>query len=528
MKSKKVIQTDVLVIGAGIAGCTAALELANRKIKVALITLSSDITESNTKYAQGGIVYKGKGDPKLLEQDILMAGAGICNKKAVKILVSEGPNAVEDILIKKLKIKFFRDEKGRLNLTKEAAHSSRRILHVKDQTGKFIEEAFIKKIKNNKYITVYTNYTLIDLLTLPHHLKKPVEIPGRITCIGAYVLDNQKKIVKSFISRKTILAMGGVGQLFLRTVNSVVARGDGIYSAFRAGAKLKNIEYIQFHPTSLYDRDISNFLVSEAVRGEGAKLKNKKGELFMKKYDKREDLASRDIVTRSIFSEMLKSGDNYVLLDLASYIPEEKIKSHFSNIYHTCLKYNIDPTKEPIPITPTAHFLCGGILTDEWGKTNIENLYAIGETACTGVHGANRLASTSLLECLVWGVRCAKQISQVIKTSIITNPNFILPWRYTHKIEKSDPALIQLDLHIIKSIMWNYVGIIRTPDRLLRAVEDLRYLQHRIKKFYKDVLICDELIMLRNSVGVALLISEVALKNKKSRGCHFIKKDYFK
>jgi len=523
MKSKNIIQTEALVIGAGIAGCTAALELSDKKIKVSLITRTSDLTESNTKYAQGGIVYKGKGDPKLLEHDILKVGAGICNKKAVKILAKEGPIAVENILMKKINVRFSKNEKGELHLTKEAAHSCRRILHIEDQTGKFIEEAFIRKIKRNPYIKVYTNHTLIDLLTLPHHLKKPIKIPGGITCTGGYILDNQKRLVKLFISKKTILATGGVGQLFLRTVNSVVARGDGIYTAFRAGAKLKNMEYIQFHPTSLYHRDISNFLISEAVRGEGAKLKNKKGELFMKKYDKRGDLAPRDIVSRAVLQELLKSGENYVLLDMASYIPKEKIKSHFSNIYHTCLKYGIDPTEEPIPVVPTAHFLCGGIGVDEWGRTNIENLYAIGETACTGVHGANRLASTSLLECLVWGVRCADHISRTIKNSKITDPSLILPWRYTHKIEKLDPALIQQDLHLIKSIMWNYVGIIRTPKRLLRAVEDLRYLQHRIEKFYKDILICDELIGLRNSVGVALLITEATLRNKKSRGCHFIK-----
>lgn len=259
MKSKNIIQTEVLVIGTGIAGCTAALELADKKNKVALITRSAELTESNTKYAQGGIVYKGKGDPKLLEHDILKVGAGICNKKAVKILAKEGPIAVENILMKKINVRFSKNEKGELHLTKEAAHSCRRILHIEDQTGKFIEEAFIRKIKRNPYIKVYTNHTLIDLLTLPHHLKKPIEIPGGITCTGGYILDNQKRLVKLFISKKTILATGGVGQLFLRTVNSVVARGDGIYTAFRAGAKLKNMEYIQFHPTSLYHRDISNF-----------------------------------------------------------------------------------------------------------------------------------------------------------------------------------------------------------------------------------------------------------------------------
>lgn len=412
-------------------------------------------------------------------------------------------------------------------MTKEAAHSCKRILHVKDYTGKAIEESFIRKIKSNPYIKIYTNHTLIDLLTVPYHLKKPIEIPGETTrCIGAYILDNQNKIVKSFFAKKIILATGGVGQLFLRTVNSSVARGDGIYAAFRAGAKLKNMEYIQFHPTSLYHKNCSNFLITEALRGEGARLKNRKGQLFMRKYDKRADLAPRDVVSRAIFSELLKSGDSYVFLDAASYIPKNKIKSHFYNIYHTCLQYGIDITKEPIPVAPTAHFLCGGIEVDEWRRTNIENLYAIGETSCTGVHGANRLASTSLLEGLVWGTRCADHILQSIEDSILINPKFILPWRYTHKKRKLDPALVYQDLYMIKSIMWNYVGIIRTTNRLLRAISDLKYLQYRINKFYKDFFICDELVSLRNSVGVALLIAEAALKNKKSRGCHFIRKDF--
>jgi len=527
MPTKDIIKTDVLVIGTGLAGCTAALELAEKGLKVALITYMDDILESNTKYAQGGIIYKGEGDPALLEKDILKAGAGVCDKKAVKVLAKDGPAAVENILIKKLGVEFSKDEKGDLHLTKEAAHSARRILHVRDETGKAIEEAFIAKLKKNPNITIYPGHTLIDLLTLPHHSKDTMGSYGNIVCVGAYVLDRKEKKIKSFLAKKVILATGGVGQLFLRTVNSETARGDGVYAALRAGAAMKNMEYMQFHPTSLYHRDIANFLISEAVRGEGAQLKTKKGKLFMNKYDKRRSLAPRDVVTRGIFKELLDSGENYVLLDLASYIPAEEIKTHFTNIYNTCLKYGFDITKEPLPVAPTAHYFCGGVEVDEWGRTNINNLYAIGETSCTGVHGANRLASTSLLECLVWGVRSAANIVDTIQDAVLINSNLILPWKYTHKIKRLDPALIQQDWMTIKSIMWNYVGIIRTVNRLQRAVEDLRYLQHRINEFYKDVFICDGLIGLRNGVGTALAIAEFALKNRRSRGSHFIKEDYF-
>ncbi len=528
MKSKEIIETDVLVIGNGLAGCAVALELAEQGIKTLLITRAKDIEESNTKYAQGGIIYKGKGDPQLLEKDIIKAGAGLSDKKAAGILAREGPIAVESILIKKCGVLFSKDKKGSFHLTKEAAHSCRRIIHIKDETGRAIEEKIIKKVKESPYIKIYSNHTLIDLLTTPHHLKKsikrPIDFPKSITCVGAYILDNQKGKVKSFIAKKTVLATGGIGQLFLRTVNSEIARADGLYAAYRAKAKLKNIEFIQFHPTSFYHRDISNFLISEAIRGEGAQLKNKKGELFMNKYDKRGSTAPRDIVARGIFKELLKSKENYVLLDIASYISEKKIKNHFPNIYSACLRYGIDITKEPLPVIPTAHYFCGGVKVDEDSRTSINNLYAVGEVSCTGLHGANRLASTSLLECLVWGRRCARDIFLTISDSKSIDPRIIRPWIYTHGVKSFDPALIQQDWFVIKSIMWNYVGIIRTVKGLKRAVDDLCYLQFRIEKFYKDIKICDELIGLRNGVGAALIIAKAALRNKKSRGCHFIKK----
>jgi L-aspartate oxidase len=536
MNNHQSIQTtDVLVIGTGLAGCTAALQLADKGIKVLLVSKAEGLEETNTYYAQGGIIYKGDGDPTFLQKDIIKAGAGLSDKRAVKILAIEGPHTVEEILFDKLKVPFTKDDNGNLHLTKEAAHSARRIMHMRDQTGKAIEETFLVKIAKHANITILKNHTLIDLVTTPHHLKQgsqngTMKKKKKIVniCVGAYILDNTQRKVILCVAKQVILATGGVGQLYLRTVNSPVARGDGLFAAYRAGAVLQNIEFIQFHPTSLYHKDVDNFLISEAVRGEGAQLKNKKGQLFMNRFDPRGSLAPRDVVTRGIFEEMLDSGENCVYLDLASYIHEETIIRHFSKIYATCKKHGIDITRQPLPVAPTAHFFCGGIRVDSFGRTSIKNLYAIGETSCTGVHGANRLASTSLLECLVWGDRSAQDILKKITTQSITDPKLIKPWTYTHKEQRFDPALIQQDWITIKHIMWNYVGIARTVNRLQRAVSDLQYLQFRINQFYKDLLVCDEIIGLRNGIGSALLIAQAALKNRKSQGCHYIKKDYFK
>lgn len=516
------ISCDVLVIGTGIAGCSAALELAETGIDFIMVTSAKDPEETNTEYAQGGIVYKCEEDPALLKKDIMEAGAGISNEESLRIVSGEGPFAVEEVLMKKLDVPFTRNADGSLHLTREAAHSGRRIAHVNDSTGKSIEELFIKKIGEYSNVMVLSNHTLVDILTLPHHSIKQMPVNNSNKCVGAYVLDNERSIVKTIVSKKTILATGGVGQIYLRTANSVVSRGDGLYAAFRAGAKIRNAEYVQFHPTSLYHRDVSNFLITEALRGEGAIIKNREGESFMEKHDERASMASRDIVTRGIFREMLSSGESYVLLDAASNISAEKIKSHFSMIYEKCLKLGIDITKDPLPIAPTAHYFCGGIEVDAFGRTNIDNLYAVGEVSYTGVHGANRLASTSLLECLVWGRSAAKDIMKVIGNEKKIGSDDILPWRYTHRFEKIDPALIQQDWLMIKSIMWNYVGIIRTRKRLERAVSDLLYLKLRIEEFYRDAKICDSLVGLRNGIGTALLIAEAAMNNKESRGCHYI------
>ena len=517
------VKSDVLVIGCGLAGCTTALKLAEEGIGVAVITPSDDPMESSTKYAQGGIVYRCDKDPELLQEDMMKTGLHMSDPSMLKLLVEEGPKEVKDFLMDFAGVDFDK-ENGELHLTKEAAHSCRRIAHANDRTGKVIMEALIEKMRQFSNIRVFTGHSLVDILTESHHTTIK---DAKDSCIGAYILDKKKGVVRTFLAKKTVIATGGVGQVFLRTVNPQVSRGDGLFAAFRAGAKLKNIEYVQFHPTSLFHRLVPDFLISEAIRGEGGILRNQKVEDFMIRYDERGSLAPRDVVTRGILHEMLRTGDQYVLLDV-SKIPPEKLKEHFSTIYKKCMDNGLDITKNHIPVSPTAHYICGGIDADDRGRTNVGDLYAVGEVSHTGVHGANRLASTSLLECLLWGSRCAKDISSAISESEFIDPEKVLPWRYTHRIENVDPALIQQDWMTIKSIMWNYVGIIRTPKRLERAVADLEYLQKRINEFYKDAKICDELLGLRNGVGVALLIAKAALVNKESKGCHYIENDEHK
>lgn len=521
-KEKNTIKEDVLVIGSGIAGASAAIELAENGVKVVLITRTKDPHNTNTDLAQGGIVARGPEDTKeILIKDTFEAGDKLGNKKAIEILAEDGPRFVDEFLIKKIGVKFTRGEDKKLHYTKEAAHTFNRILHFHDQTGHEIQRKLLIKAMALKNITILENHTLIDLLTLPHHAIDPLKIYDNIVCVGAYVLDNENKKVKKIIAKKIILATGGVGQIYSRTVNSEGARGDGLAVAHRAGARIINAEYIQFHPTSFYHREINNFLISEAVRGEGGRLINKHGKEFMKKYDRRGSLAPRDIVARGIYNEMINTKEACVFLDIASYMKAGEIKKHFTKIYQTCLAYGVNITKEPIPVAPSAHYFCGGVQADELGKTTIKNLYAAGEVACTGVHGANRLASTSLLEGLVWGIRSARHIIDNLHLTKKTNPNNLKEWKDAPYENLSDPALIIADWQTIKLIMWNYVGIVRTEKKLHRAVADLEYLRHRIEQFYQETKITDELVGLRNGVFTALIIAKAALANKKSRGAHY-------
>ncbi|MHB8095778.1 MAG: L-aspartate oxidase [Candidatus Aminicenantales bacterium] len=517
------LEFDVLILGCGIAGATAALEAASGGLRVAVVTKASVPEESNTYYAQGGIVSMGDHDfPESLEKDIIEAGDGINNPEAARILSEEARGMVDRILIKGLRIPFTRSSPDKLDYAQEAGHSRRRILHIKDQTGRTIEERFIRAIKKRRNITLFTDHTAVDLLTVPHHSKDPIAYYRESRCVGAYVLDNLSGRVKAFIAPYTILATGGCGAVFLYTSNPKEAIGAGYAMALRAGARIINMEYVQFHPTSLYNRDAGGFLISETVRGEGARLMTKDGRTFMDKYSPKKDLAPRDEVTRAIYEEMVNTNSNYVLLDLASYAKVD-IRKRFPYIYRTCKNVGIDITREPIPVVPAAHYSCGGVLADGWGRTSLPGLFAVGEVSCTGLHGANRLASTSMLEGLVWGSRAARHIITNFDPALPLQPSEIHPWYYPDKEEEIDPALINQDWITIRSTMWNYAGIIRTRKRLERAQADLDYLRHRIEQFYKQARMNAKVVELKHGIQVAIMITHAALSNPVSKGAHFIK-----
>ncbi len=517
------LETDVLVLGCGIAGASAALEAAKNGLRVVLVTKHDTIEESNTDYAQGGIVSLGPDDrPELLKKDIFETGDKINNPEAVEILAEEGKKLVDEILIQELAIPFARTAPDTLDYAQEAAHSRRRILHVQDTTGKTIEEKIIGRLRTYSNVEIFTGHTAVDLLTMPHHSKNPTSFYSEPVCIGAYVLDNAGQKVKMIFAGKTVLATGGCGTVFLYTSNPKGAIGDGYAMAYRAGARIINMEYIQFHPTSLFHRDAESFLISETVRGEGARLKTKDGRTFMHNYNGKGELAPRDEVTRAIYEEMTNSNSNYVLLDLASYTQID-IQQRFPNIYMTCKRFGIDITRDPIPVVPAAHYCCGGVLVDIDGRSTVNGLYAVGEVACTGVHGANRLASTSLLEGLVWGTRAARHIARNIGDVADYRADDIHGWYYPDDEEETDPALINQDWLAIRNTMWNYAGIIRTRKRLERACADLDYLRHRIDKFYRRARMDPKVVGLKHGVQVAMLITHAAISNPVSRGSHFIK-----
>jgi len=513
---------DVLIIGSGIAGLSAAITASKHGLDVIVVTKNS-IEESNTFYAQGGIVSRGVDDsPDLLIEDIMQAGDGISNLEAVKVVANEGPTLVEDFLIKQINVPFTRSPKNDFVFAREGGHSRRRILYCMDSTGKAIEESLVNKVKEQKSIKVLSGYMAIDLLTVPHHSTSPLALYMEPQCIGAYMLNNGTEKVERVFSSYTILATGGLGRIYQHTTNPSGSTGDGFAMADRAGARLINMEYIQFHPTTLFHKDADGFLISEALRGEGAKLKTKDDVSFMEKYSPLGDLAPRDEVCRAMYEEMIRRGDAYVYLDLASYT-DINIKKRFPMIYKKCLSLDIDIQKVPIPVVPAAHYSCGGVQVDTWGRTSLKNLYAAGEVAATGLHGANRLASTSLLEGLIWGVRSAQHIVEHFKDKKIYKESEIPPWRFPEREEEVDPALIQQDWVSIKSTMWNYVGIIRTVNRLERAQADLNYLKDRIDNFYRRIHLVPMVIDLRNGVRTARIVAEAAFKNRVSRGAHFVR-----
>ena len=518
--------TDILIIGSGIAGAAAALRLAqNPERKIILITREVDPEESNTRYAQGGIIHRGPGDSAdQLVADILSAGAGASLPSAAQILADEGPGLLQKTLIETAKVEFDHTSDGELDYGKEAAHSKRRILHVGDGTGAAISRGLITALGRMPNIELLPNATAVDLITYPHHSRDPLDTYKPVECHGAYVFDRNGKAIHRTLSAVTVLATGGLGRLYRNTTNPAGARGDGLAMASRAGARIINAEYVQFHPTALAVPGAEGFLISEAVRGEGGKLLTPEGKPFMEKYSPDwKDLAPRDVVARAIHMEMEAHDYSYVLLDIASQMPAGDIRNRFPNIHAKCLRVGLDISREPIPVVPAAHYFCGGVAVDEWGQSSIGNLFSIGEVSCTGLHGANRLASTSLLEGLVWGDRAARKIEQILNANPPNVPAMesVPSWDESGLTQDSDPALIQGDMQTIQNIMWHYVGLIRSGDRLSRAIRELRHMQNEIETFYRVTKLSDGLIGLRNAVEVALVIAQAARHNRQSRGCHY-------
>jgi len=512
-------QTDVLVIGMGIAGVITALEAANGGAEVTLIQRSLDETESNTFYAQGGIIYLGENDSAdLLANDISEAGAGICDPASVRLVAETGPRLVKEILIDRLGVQFDRSPNGELDVTEEAAHATPRIIHSRDRVGEAISQRLVQAANDHKRIKVVRGAVAVDLLTLSHHSKDPLDIYAPPTCIGAYVFLRDAGCIETILARETVLATGGLGQLYLHTTNPRGARGDGIAMAYRAGANLINLEYVQFHPTALYHESAPRFLISESVRGEGARLVTRDGKEFMEKYDSRGSLAARDIVARGIHQELLESDEPCVFLDM-THKDAQWIGNRFPSITEFCLGLGIDITTEPIPVVPAAHYSCGGVATDARGQTSIRGLRAVGEVACTGLHGANRLASTSLLEALVYGHTTGKSIVEGLSQNRAMTFPPVENW--VEEKEQLDPALVLQDRLTIKYTMWNYVGLVRSAKRLSRAKQILRELQDEVENFYAQSKLNDELIGLRNGVQCALAVLYGASQNRTSRGCHY-------
>jgi len=507
----KILETDLLILGSGIAGSSAALKAAESGASVLIATPTGDPQESNTHYAQGGIIYRGESDSEAsFSSDFQKAGGNLCNPAALKQLWELGPKMVKEILIERLAVPFTKDASGKLHLTQEAAHSLPRILHVADYTGKSVEEKFVKALASQPKIKFLTKATAIDLLTLSHHSKNRLDMYQPQTCFGAYLYLQDSKEVAAVLAHETILATGGLGGLYLHTTNPPGSRGDGFAMAYRAGARLMHMEYVQFHPTALYLERGDRFLISEAVRGEGGQLLNSEGEPFMKRYHKLGDLAPRDAVAKGIQAEMLRTKSACVYLDI-SHKDAAWIKNRFPVIYEHCLSVGIDITKRPIPVVPAAHYECGGVAVDLEGRTTINRLWAAGEVSCTGAHGANRLASSSLLEGLVWGTRAGDAAVRHTSENPLKFPE-IESWKY--ETGTADPDLIQQDWMTIRQTMWNYLGLLRNPKRMERARNILTELQDEIEQFYLRTELSDDLIGLRHGIQTALLVLHAARLNR--------------
>ncbi len=513
-------KVDFLIIGSGIAGLSYALKVADYG-SVFIITKSNE-DESNTKYAQGGIaavLYEGDSHEKHL-QDTLDAGAGLCDEEVVRIVVTEGTQRVKELI--ELGAKFDKKESGEFDLAREGGHSEHRILHYKDVTGKEIERALLEKVKAHRNISIFKHYYAIDIIT-QHHLGEVVTSQTQgITCYGAYVLNTTNQKIETILAKTTLMATGGAGHVYATTTNPVIATGDGIAMVYRAKGFVKDMEFMQFHPTSLYNPgEHPSFLITEAIRGFGAILRTIDGQEFMHRYDERKSLAPRDIVARAIDNEMKMRGEDFVYLD-CRHLDRKAFIEHFPNIYNKCMKLGIDPFMKMIPVVPAAHYLCGGIQVDINGKSSINHLYAVGECACTGLHGANRLASNSLLEAVVFARRAALQTIELIpKISFRENiPN----WNAEGTETPEEMILITQSLREVQAIMSNYVGIVRSELRLKRAFDRLEILYNEHETLYEKTIISPKLCELRNIICIGYLIIKHAMRRKESAGLHYMVK----